>query len=352
MERPVARRGRRTGRGSRSSRTGSRAGHHLPYTMALGGGAGRSRPPFRVRPSRSCGPSDGDRLLVLAADPGSYGLDWSARAVSGAEPVARPDPCIGRARRGGGCSSSTSPPARSPRSDRRDERVGGRLGRRRRRRRPRLGGSEHRIGLVPLHRRPPRPRGAHRAHPLPSRRGSSRGSRSRRTAARGDRRGLLERPRAAERQRHDRRPRHGRRPIPGRASRPSASSSGCDDESLWYARYDGTGTACGRISLDGPVDELWRGDAFIGDEMTKPTCSIATAARSCGRRTRRTACRPSSLGSITTTRELVAAHLVQRRVIADSVFPDVRTMRWTAADGLEIDGLLMTPRGARARCRC
>ena len=36
----------------------------------------------------------GDRLLVLAADPGYYGLDWSARAVRGAEPA--PDPSVVR----------------------------------------------------------------------------------------------------------------------------------------------------------------------------------------------------------------------------------------------------------------
>ena len=33
---------------------------------------------------------DGNRLLVLAADPGSYGLDWGARAVRGAEPDSDP----------------------------------------------------------------------------------------------------------------------------------------------------------------------------------------------------------------------------------------------------------------------
>ena len=36
--------------------------------------------------------SSGDRLLVLAADPGCYGLDWSARAVRGVEPM--PDPSV------------------------------------------------------------------------------------------------------------------------------------------------------------------------------------------------------------------------------------------------------------------
>src|SRR6478672_3665958 len=37
---------------------------------------------------------DGSRLLVLVADPWSYGLDWSAVAVTGSEPD--PDPIVRR----------------------------------------------------------------------------------------------------------------------------------------------------------------------------------------------------------------------------------------------------------------
>jgi Tol biopolymer transport system component len=63
-------------------------GHQLPYTMALG-----AEPVLAGELTGSAEAiswsSTGDRLLVLAADPGSYGLDWSARAVRGAEP-ARP----------------------------------------------------------------------------------------------------------------------------------------------------------------------------------------------------------------------------------------------------------------------
>jgi dipeptidyl aminopeptidase/acylaminoacyl peptidase len=66
-------------------------GHSLPYTMALGAqpilAATLHGSAEAVSWSRS-----GDRLLVLAADPGCYGLDWSARAVRGAEPA--PDPTI------------------------------------------------------------------------------------------------------------------------------------------------------------------------------------------------------------------------------------------------------------------
>ena len=55
-------------------------------------------------------------------------------------------------------------------------------------------------------------------------------------------------------------------------------ASWCDDDSLWYARTDGTGNACGRIWLDGRQDERWRDDAFIGDAITTPACVITEDA--------------------------------------------------------------------------
>ena len=48
----------------------------------------------------------------------------------------------------------------------------------------------------------------------------------------------------------------------------------CDEESLWYARCDGTGTACGRMWLDGRREERWRGVAFIGDEVGRAEVTI------------------------------------------------------------------------------
>jgi len=66
-------------------------GHQLPYTMAVGAEpvltANLHGSAEVVSWSRS-----GDRLLVLGADPGCYGLDWSARAVRGAELT--PDPSV------------------------------------------------------------------------------------------------------------------------------------------------------------------------------------------------------------------------------------------------------------------
>ena len=74
-------------------------GHQLPYTMVLD-----AEPVLAGDLTGSAEAvswsSTGDRLLVLAADPGCYGLDWSAREVRGAEPV--PDPSVirpGEARR-------------------------------------------------------------------------------------------------------------------------------------------------------------------------------------------------------------------------------------------------------------
>jgi dipeptidyl aminopeptidase/acylaminoacyl peptidase len=70
-------------------------GHHLPYTVTPG------REPvlaatFRGSAERVLWSGDGTRLLVLVADPWSYGLDWSAVAVTGSEPD--PDPIVRRPR--------------------------------------------------------------------------------------------------------------------------------------------------------------------------------------------------------------------------------------------------------------
>jgi dipeptidyl aminopeptidase/acylaminoacyl peptidase len=118
-----------------------------------------------------------------------------------------------------------------------------------------------------------------------------------------------------------------------------------DPGSLWYARCDGTGTACGRISLAGDVEELWRGDGFIGDEVTKPRCTIAQDGSAWT--THQAHAQPPEVarfdhGSATWSRFTS----FNDAVIADTVFPDVRTIRWTAPDGLEIEGILMTPPGA------
>ena len=121
-------------------------------------------------------------------------------------------------------------------------------------------------------------------------------------------------------------------------------AAGCDDESLWYARTDGTGNACGRMWLDGRREERWRGDAFIGDEVTTPVCSITddaaavwTTHQAHGAAARAGAVR-SATGSwsrlTSFNADIVEGHGVPRRTHDPVAAPE---------DGVEIEGVLMTP---------
>ena len=125
-------------------------------------------------------------------------------------------------------------------------------------------------------------------------------------------------------------------------------ASWCDDESLWYARTDGTGNACGRLWLDGRQEERWRADAFIGDAVTTP------GVRDHGGRRRgvdhASGSRPSARARAVRPRRPATGSGSRRStidIVEGRVFPDVRTIRWTAEDGVEIEGLLMTPHGAQ-----
>src|ERR1700675_3815045 len=67
-------------------------GHHLPYTMAVAVDRSSADEPqlaaTLVGSAESVAWSaEGERLLVIAADPGSYALDWSARAVTGVDGI-------------------------------------------------------------------------------------------------------------------------------------------------------------------------------------------------------------------------------------------------------------------------
>jgi dipeptidyl aminopeptidase/acylaminoacyl peptidase len=120
----------------------------------------------------------------------------------------------------------------------------------------------------------------------------------------------------------------------------------CDAQSLWYASCERVGTSCGRIWLDGRREERWSGDAFIGADVTKPACTVGAGG-----------------DLIVTTHQAhgVAPELARfdaeagawsrltgfnDALVKDTVFPDVRSLTWSSPDGLEIQGLLMTPRGA------
>jgi dipeptidyl aminopeptidase/acylaminoacyl peptidase len=124
-------------------------------------------------------------------------------------------------------------------------------------------------------------------------------------------------------------------------------ASWCDDDSLWYARTDGTGNACGRIWLDGRQEEYWRGDAFIGDAITTPACVITEDAADVWTTHQAHGMAPELARfdhADANWRRLTSFnhHIVERRV-----FPDIRMIRWPGEDGVQIEGVLMTPHGAQ-----
>ena len=188
-------------------------GHQLPYTM-IPGDEPSLVGTFAGSAESLAWSSDGGRLLVLVADPGCYGLDWSARAVTGAGPA--PDPAItrpGEARRrlfmidlSSGDVAEVGPPGTDvwefdwDGDDRRRDRV----------RRP-----SGWIGMVRRRRGPARPRGAVGANALRADVADRVAVARRPTDARRGDGGIRERPRAAERQRDDGRPgrRNDHRPV-------------------------------------------------------------------------------------------------------------------------------------------
>ena len=319
-------------------------GHHLPYVLPIHGEPVLAASLHGSAEAVSWSGS-GDRLLVLAADPGCYGLDWSARAVRGAGPT--PDPAVirpGEARRrlfeidlASGDVAEVGPPGMSVwEFD---------------------GAADHIV--VALVSEDPSTAGWYRSV-------VARLDLIERTAT------ILYRPtwsleglalspdglRAAV--------------VEGYSSDPGLLSGSVmivdaedgtttdpwpdlqtvgivewiDPGSLWYSRCEGTGTACGRLTLAGEVEERWRGDAFIGDAVTKPRCTIGEKA-SVVWTTHQAHGQPPELARFDEeTATWSRSTSFNDAVIADTVFPDVRTIRWTSADGLEIEGLLMTPPGA------
>ncbi len=319
-------------------------GHQLPYTMIPGAD------PVHVGSFLGSAESlawsnDGARLLVLVADPGCYGLDWSARAVTGAEPAA--DPAIvqpGLARRrlfmldvSSGRSAEVGPPETDVWEFDWD-------------------GGDLCVAIVSTE--PTGGSGWYRAH-------VARLDLDQRTArtlyeptwqiewlslSPDGRRAAVTEGYASD---------HGLLSgsvmvvdlVDGTTSDPWPGletvgiAEWIDDESLWYARCDGTGTACGRMWLDGRHDERWRGDAFIGDEVTTPVCALhddATVvwtthqAHGQAPELARFDHRSASWQRFTSFND---------DIVAGVTFPDVRTIRWNAPDGMEIQGLLMTPPG-------
>jgi dipeptidyl aminopeptidase/acylaminoacyl peptidase len=116
------------------------------------------------------------------------------------------------------------------------------------------------------------------------------------------------------------------------------------DDSLVYGGYDSVGTACGRLWLDGRREVAWTGDAYIGDEIGKPVAWEVDGALFA---THQAHGLPPELARLdAATGDWNRLTGFNHALAEGMVFPDIRTLRWTSPDGLEIHGLLLTPRGA------
>ena len=320
-------------------------GHQLPYTISADGGEPALAATLVGSAESVAWSADGARLLVLAADPGSYGLDWSARAVNGATPAS--DPLVrrpGDARRrlflidlASGDVAEVGPPDLSVwevdwDGDATVVAVVSRD----------HSGSGWYQGVVAqldLEARTARtvyePSWQMEGLAL-----SPDAGRAVVVEGYASDHGLL----AGNLVLIDLATGSTTDPWPDLQT--VGLASWCDDGSLWYASTEGTGNACGRVWLDGRREERWRDDAFIGDAVTTPSCAITEDAATVWT-THQAHGRPPELARFDHAAGRWARltsfndHIVDGRV-----FPDVRTIRWTGEDGVEIEGLLMTPRGA------
>lgn len=124
-------------------------------------------------------------------------------------------------------------------------------------------------------------------------------------------------------------------------------ASWCDAHSLWYARGDGLGTAAGRVWLDGRRDEVWAGHEFIGANVVKPQCAVSEGAAAIFTTHEAHGVPPEIARFDPATRRWTRLTRFNDGLMADDpAWPDARELRWTAPDGLEIEGWLMTPHGA------
>jgi dipeptidyl aminopeptidase/acylaminoacyl peptidase len=120
----------------------------------------------------------------------------------------------------------------------------------------------------------------------------------------------------------------------------------CDEESLAYGRMHGTGTAWGRIRLDGERDEVWAGQEYIGGDVCKPQVAVCDGG-AVVMTTHEAHGVPPELARFDPGRGTWVRLSSFNHDIVDGVeFPDARTIRWASADGLEIEGRLLTPPGA------
>ena len=321
-------------------------GHQLPYTMPAAGGAPTLAATLQGSAESVGWSRDGRRLLVVAADPGSYGTDWSARAVNGAGPDA--DPIVrrpGDARRrlflidlASAEVSEVGPPNLSVWEvdwDGEDVVVA-------------LAASDHSgsgwyqatVARLDLETRTI----STLYEPSWQLEGVTLSPDADRVAVvegYASDHGLLS----------------GSVMVIDLATGattdpwPDLQTVGlvewCDGASLWFARTDGTGNACGRIWLDGRLEERWRDDAFVGDAVTTPACVVTDDAADVWTTHQAHGLAPELARFDHDDGAWMRRTSFNDHIVEGRVFPDARTIRWAGEGGVEIEGVLMTPPGAQ-----
>jgi dipeptidyl aminopeptidase/acylaminoacyl peptidase len=320
------------------------SGHGLPHVTSIGGEP-EAVATFRGAAEHVLWSADGGRLLIQVADPGSYGLDWSARPVTGAEPD--PDPIVRRANQAwrrlfmvdlaSGAVEEVGPTGLSIWEvdwDGADVAVA-------------IASEDpsasgwHRPKIVALDLR------AHTSTTLYEPTWQLEGL----SLAPGARLAAVTEGYSSDPDLLSGSVKivdlHGGQvvdPWPGLET--VGVAAWCDETSLWYTSCERVGTSCGRIWLDGRREEVWAGEAFIGADVTKPACAVAAGGAMVLATHQAHGIAPELARFDPATAAWTRLTSFNAALTDGTVFPHVRSLTWTAPDGLEIQGLLMTPRGA------
>jgi dipeptidyl aminopeptidase/acylaminoacyl peptidase len=118
-----------------------------------------------------------------------------------------------------------------------------------------------------------------------------------------------------------------------------------DDTSLWVAGWRSLGSVCGILTLAGEYEEIWGGDAFVGEGFG--AAFGATADGSVLASVLTAPALPPEVVTLTVggDREWVPLTSLNDRLRGDAASPAWERLAWTAPDGLGIEGLLLLPPG-------
>jgi dipeptidyl aminopeptidase/acylaminoacyl peptidase len=118
-----------------------------------------------------------------------------------------------------------------------------------------------------------------------------------------------------------------------------ASLQRAGEREFWFGAWRGMTTVCGRISLDGDADEVWSGEATVGARF-QPRVSVG------GGLVAAVLDAPGAPADVAVLEDGDWRRVTQLN--PDAPDPDAagswERWTWTAADGLELEGLLLRPR--------